>query len=311
MSQPVSIDETSDICAVVITYRPQVDMLRKVVASVEEQVGRLLVFDNGTADPEVARYFSEIAAGNVAVIRSTTNVGLAAAVNRAAEYMRAEGFTYLLLLDQDSQPDSGMVLTLKKALVELSQTEPVAAVGPQFRDRRTGYVAPFVKVGFPLSSKFAGGPGQRLECDFLISSGTLFTLASMERVGPMDEGLFIDNVDLEWCFRAKHRGMVLYGVCDARMQHSIGDSVRPSRLVSGGIKTHAPVRLYYITRNRVLLYGRKETPAVWIAQDLPRLVLKFFSTLVFLKPRGSYLRTMAMGLRDGLRGNTGPMKPFE
>lgn len=308
MRQASSAAETSDICAVVITYRPEVDMLRNVVESVEEQVGRLLLFDNGTSDPDLATYLTELEAGTVAVIRSATNVGLAAAMNRAADYARANGFDYLLLLDQDSQPDAGMVSVLKKALVELSQVEPVAAVGPQFRDRRTGYVAPFVKVGFPASKKLRGGPGQRIKCDFLISSGTLLPLTSINRVGPMDEGLFIDNVDLEWCFRARHRGMVLYGVCDAQMVHSIGDAVRPSRWVSGGIKTHAPIRLYYITRNRVLLYGRKETPAVWIAQDIPRLALKFFSTLLYQKPRKSYLQAMTIGLRDALQGRMGPME---
>lgn len=308
MSPVAPISTEADVCAVIITYRPEVDMLRKVVASVENQVGRLLIFDNGTVDPKLATYLSEAESTSVRVTRAPLNVGLAAAMNRAAEYARESGFGYLLLLDQDSQPDATMVQTLKKALTTLSQTEPIAAVGPQFRDRRTGYVAPFVKVGFPVSQKLMGGPGQQVKCDFLISSGTLLPLSSIDRVGPMDEGLFIDNVDLEWCFRALHRGMALYGICDAQMQHSIGDAVRPSRLVSGGIKIHSPIRLYYIMRNRVLLYGRKETPIVWIAQDIPRLFLKFFGTALFLSPRGQYLRSMIRGLRDALRRKTGPMK---
>ncbi len=309
MSPAAPIPVESDVCAVIITYRPEVDMLRKVVASVENQVGRLLIFDNGTTDPKLATYLSKTESTSVVVTRSPLNVGLAAAMNRAADYARDAGFGYLLLLDQDSQPDVAMVQTLKNALTALSQTESVAAVGPQFRDRRTGYIAPFVRVGFPVSKKLTGGPGRHVKCDFLISSGTLLPLSSIDRVGPMDEGLFIDNVDLEWCFRALHRGMSLYGICDAQMQHSIGDAVRPSRLVSGGIKIHSPVRLYYIMRNRVLLYGRKETPAVWIAQDIPRLLLKFIGTALFLSPRGQYLRSMIRGLHDALRRKTGPMKP--
>jgi rhamnosyltransferase len=72
------------------------------------------------------------------------------------------------------------------------------------------------------------------------------------------------------------------------------------------VMIHKPLRLYYIMRNRVLLYGRKETPAVWIAQDLPRLVLKFFGTALFVAPRLRYLRMMVCGLLDGVRGRTGP-----
>ena len=70
---------------------------------------------------------------------------------------------------------------------------------------------------------------------------------------------------------------------------------------------HKPLRLYYIMRNRVLLYRRPETPAAWIAQDLPRLVLKFLGTAVFIAPRKKYLRMMLHGLADGLRQIDGPM----
>ncbi|MDP9901573.1 glycosyltransferase family 2 protein [Variovorax ginsengisoli] len=299
-----------DVCAVVITYRPQVDLLQQVIEGVQSQVGRLLVFDNGTQDEKLDAYFVQLQRTSEVVIeRSPGNIGLAAAMNRAAEHARIHGFNHLLLLDQDSLPDPDMVATLKAALEQLQRSGPVAAVGPQFRDRRTGYIAPFIRVAFPSSQKLNGGPGQQVRCDFLISSGSLIPLESFDRVGPMDEGLFIDNVDLEWCFRARHRGFSLFGICDAQMRHSIGDALRPSRIVAGGIKIHSPVRLYYITRNRVLLYGRKETPAVWIAQDIPRLILKFFGTLLFLKPRAAYFRSMARGLRDALRGTTGPMGP--
>ena len=302
---PTEAAGKNDVCAVIVTFRPEIGMLRKVVTSVKDQVEQLLIFDNGTDAPELSAYLSEVEVASTSVIRSPTNVGLATAMNRAADYARQNGFGYLLLLDQDSQPHSVMVSTLKTALLELNQTEPTAAVGPQFRDRRTGYIAPFVKVGFPISRKIAGGPGQRIKCDFLISSGTLLPLSSLDRVGPMDESLFIDNVDLEWCFRAQYRGMALYGICDAQMQHSIGDAVRPSRLVSGGIKIHSPTRLYYIMRNRVLLYGRKETPIIWIAQDIPRLLLKFIGTIIFLSPRLQYLRSMTAGLHDAWTQKTG------
>jgi rhamnosyltransferase len=300
--------QTSDVCAVVITYRPDLTVLEQVVRSVLPQVGQLLLFDNATADPALDLYLKEVESPSFIVMRSPTNVGLGAAMNRAAGYAGQQGFRYLLLLDQDSLPDSDMVVTLKTALQELQRTERVAAVGPQFRDRRSGYVAPFVRVGFPFSQKLTGGPGERVACDFLISSGTLIPLETWATVGGMDESLFIDNVDLEWCFRALHHGMALYGVCDARMSHSIGDSLRPSRFKRSGIMVHQPLRLYYIMRNRVLLYRRKETPIAWIAQDIPRLILKFFGTAACIAPRSAYLSAMLRGLYDGVRGAAGPLR---
>ena len=299
----------ADVCAVVITYQPQLDVLRQVLESVAPQVGQVLVFDNATAGPASAAFpafLAQAEADGVVVVRSPTNVGLGAAMNCAADHARTAGFAYLLLLDQDSLLDPEMVATLKAACEDLGRTERVAAVGPQFSDRRNGHVAPFIKIGFPLNRKLFGVPGQRVRCDFLISSGSLIPLDVLDRVGGMDERLFIDNVDMEWCFRARHRGFALFGICDARMRHSIGDTLRAAWLKPGGVTIHKPIRLYYIMRNRVLLYGRKETPKVWIAQDVPRLVLKFFGTALFVAPRMHYVRMMLRGLRDGVHRRSGP-----
>ena len=59
-------------------------------------------------------------------------------------------------------------------------------------------------------------------------------------------------------------------------------------------------------RNRVLLYRRPGTPWRWIAQDVPRAVLKFLGFSLVVAPRGANLRAMCRGLRDGLAGREGP-----
>ncbi|MBP3984592.1 glycosyltransferase family 2 protein [Pseudoxanthomonas helianthi] len=294
-----------DVCAIVVTYNPDITRLRACVDAVRKQAGGLLIFDNATTDPEFDRFV--VGSQNEAIVRSPANIGLAAAINRGIRHAGRNGFSRVLVLDQDSIPAPDMVATLCRALDELGYERKAAAVGPQFQDTRNGVLAPFVRVGFPFNRKLYGGPGERIQCDFLISSGSLIPLRVLEEVGGMDESLFIDNVDLEWSFRVRHRGYRLYGICDAKMGHSIGDSVRPSRWVRGGRFVHGPVRLYYMMRNRVLLYGRKETPAKWIAQDVLRLFGKLARMSLLVAPRGRNLRAMCRGLWDGLRGRSGPM----
>ncbi|MET0479833.1 MAG: hypothetical protein ABWZ69_00600 [Mycetocola sp.] len=87
------------------------------------------------------------------------------------------------------------------------------------------------------------------------------------------------------------------------MAHQIGEHVDLPLL--GKQTVHSPTRLYYIMRNRVLLYRRRETPAVWIAQDIPRLVLKFLKMALFVSPRLTYVRAMLSGLADAARGRSG------
>lgn len=299
--------DPSRVCAVIVTYGPDAALLRRVVDSVLQQVGHLVVFDNGSGDVDVAALLGD--AAGVSLIASPHNVGLGSALNRAYQKADALGFDQVLLMDQDSVLAPGMVDVLGTALAELASAERVAAVGPQFRDSRSGVLAPFVRFGFPLNHKLRGGPGQRISCDFLITSGSLVPMGALREIGPMDEGLFIDNLDMDWCFRAKRSGYALYGICDAQMSHSIGEELLPSRAKPDGVIVHKPFRLYFIMRNRVLLYARAYTPRVWIAQDVPRLVLKLVGNSLFLAPRWARLRFMLRGLWDGLRGRTGPLPP--
>lgn len=288
--------------AVIVAHRPDLDLLRSAVSAAQAQADRLLIFDNASPSAELHSYYDSLE-GSVDVERSAENVGIGAAVNVAIARAQEAGHDQLLILDQDSVIDAGLLGTLTAVLRDRGERDRIAAVGPQFYDVRTGEVAPFIRVGFPMSRKLFGGPGEVVECDFLISSGSLLSLAAVAEIGGMDEGLFIDNVDLEWSFRARDRGFRLYGVCDARMAHQIGEHVELP--VLGRQTVHSPTRLYYIMRNRVSLYRRSETPAVWVAQDVPRVVLKFLKMGLFVAPRRTYIRAMVRGLGDGLRGRSG------
>ena len=89
---------------------------------------------------------------------------------------------------------------------------------------------------------------------------------------------------------------------EAHLQGEIGQVVFGARQVV----THGPVRLYYIMRNRVLLYRLKQTPRAWIAQDVLRIPFKFVIFAVLVGPRARNTRMMLHGLADGLRGRRGP-----
>ena len=294
------------VCAVIVTYQPELALLERVLDALLPQVGQVVIFDNGST-LEGFDAFAEVAAGRGStLLRSPHNVGLATGFNRGIERARDVGTDFVLLLDQDSVLAPDAVAILLARWQELNQTQPVAAVGAQFHDPRSGLLGAFVRIGFPFNHKLIGGPGECIECDFLISSGCLIPIAVIDRVGAMDDALFIDNIDLDWSFRATAQGLRLYGVCDACMQHRIGDDLRPSRWIRTGALIHSPARLYYMMRNRVLLYRRRETPLKWIAQDVPRLFGKLARMSLLVAPRVRNLRAMCRGLWDGLRGRSGP-----
>ena len=141
----------------------------------------------------------------------------------------------------------------------------------------------------------------------LISSGTLVSIDAFDKIGRFDETLFIDNVDLEWCCRARARGFLLFGVCDAQLDHRLGDQRRVvfDRLV---LVVHSPLRMYYQTRNRILLYRRGYMPLKWKLKDNLRMVARFAAIMLFVAPRLEYLRMTALAIRDGVANRGGRLQ---
>jgi len=296
----------SGVCAVVVTYHPDVALLTAQLEALRAQAGCVVVVDNATPGSSVRELCA--AYPNVELLSLTENLGLAAALNAGITRARGRlGITHVLLMDQDSVPGPGMVAALKAALDRRSQHARVAAVGTRFHDPREGVDAPFVRIRFPVNRQLhCHGDCDDVACDFLITSGSLIPIEVLDQVGGMDEGLFIDNVDLEWCFRAVSNGYVLFGACGAQMLHHHGAARHRVPGVPRGVVVHTPRRLFYMMRNRVLLYRRAYTPWRWVAQDVPRLVVKFLLFGLLIAPRRKNVRCMLAGLRAGIAGQATP-----
>jgi rhamnosyltransferase len=294
------------VCAVVVSHDPDWRLLGELLDSLGSQVERTVVVDNATAGTQLDRLCQDHP--NVDLLSLPENRGLAEALNAGIARARAmPRISRVLLMDQDSVPAADMVATLDAALGRLSTTARVAAVGPCHRDPREREDAHFVQIRFPFNRKLRCGSGEgAIGCDFLITSGSLIPLSALAQVGDMDPGLFIDNVDLEWCFRAASLGYALFGVCAAHMRHHHGAERRRVPGLPRGIIVHPPQRLYYMMRNRVLLYRRGYTPRRWIGQDLPRLLVKLLVFSLWVPPRLANLRQMLAGLRAGMAGRTDP-----
>lgn len=294
-----------DICAIVVTYQPELARLVELLAACRPQVGRLVVADNGSA--EAARIAAVCRDHGCDCLPLGDNRGVAAAQNAGVAWALAQGCGRYILFDQDSIPAPDMVARLAAAFDALQrQGQAVGAVGPCQVDDRDGHASPFVRfLPFRIARSHCGDAGEALvAADFLISSGMLFTVEAYAAIGPFDEALFIDNIDLDWCFRGRAMGYGFFGVCTARLRHRIGDQVlRLGGL--GSVHRHAPLRQYYIMRNRIALYRRPHAPVAWILQDLPRLVFKFALFAVFIAPRRENLAMMLRGMRDGIRGRMG------
>ena len=293
------------VVAVIVTFQPDAQLLEELCA-LRGQVARALVVDNGS---EPSRIASLTNFEGVELVELGVNQGIGAAHNAGIARARELGATHVLILDQDSVPDSEMVARLLEAEAALlAKGANVGAVGPVYHDPRLAKSWPFYKM-----SRFGVKPhpcadSDTVSCDFLISSGTLARVQVLEEVGGMNEGYFLEHVDTEWSLRARARGYRLFGVCDAKMLHALGDDIIAVPFTGQRVQLYQPYRHYYLFRNAVLLWRERCAVLPWKINEVKRLLkrLVFFSLMV--PPRAERLRYMLLGLWHGLLGRTGPLR---
>ncbi|HET7728841.1 MAG TPA: glycosyltransferase [Usitatibacter sp.] len=311
---PLPAVQGAGVFSITVAFNPEPARLLEQLEALRGQVEEAILVDNGSMPP-IERALDEAAVRgfdrrHVRLVRLSENRGIAGGMNVGIGHARGSGAGHVLLLDHDSVPAAGMVERLVEGhrKAEATPGGAVAAVGPRVHDPRDAGEYPFVRLGWTHNEhRRCAGPGEIVACDFLISSGALVPMAAVDRVGEFDESLFIDNVDLEWCCRARHRGLRLFGVCDAHLDHRLGDARRPV-LGGFGLVVHSPERLYYMTRNRFMLYRRAYMPLKWKWKDLLRALFKFAATMLVAGNRREYARMTAAALRDAWHDRGGPLR---
>lgn len=291
----------SDVCAIIVTYNPDIVALFTLLGQLDKEVD-FYVIDNGSRefsrDYKVIKNFRRCRS----LILLPENVGLACALNIGIEKVMAEGYRFALLFDQDSRLCDQYVARILSSYVEASG----------FTDKRIGALGPRIihpqtqrQMKFKLFNRFFfrsdvpfGNSRHYFQADFLITSGSLLPLEAVREIGGMKESYFIDNLDLEWCFRARSKGFKLVGTNNVMLYHVIGERSANPLVRSGLILEHSPERTYYSSRNRVHLYGVSYSPWGWKIRDVVRFTLKAIWLLIFSCRRKQYWRNISVGIRD-------------
>ena len=309
MSEPDrSLPSQPPVVSITVAFNAEAERLAQQVAALEGQVAEIVVVDNASATRVEKVLAGRAGRTPLHVVTLAENQGVARAFNLGIARARRVGAAFVLLLDHDSVPGPGMVPALLAAHAQCAREgPPVAALGPRVIDERDRRDYPFIRMGWTHNRHLRCGPdGGMVSCDFLISSGSLVPIAALDALGDFDESLFIDSVDLEWCCRARSEGHALYGVCGARLDHRLGDC---RRRVAGGLAlvVHSPERIYYMTRNRLLLYQRGYMPLKWKLKDLLRWSAKFASLMLFVAPRAQYARMTLRAMADAFSRRGGKL----
>ncbi len=291
------------LTAIIVTYNPDKEELLRLLTAVAPQVQAVVVVDNGS-DEDVARWTSEAGIAGSHCYLLGDNYGVAEAINYGVGRALSLGTTHVVLFDQDSLPAPSMVSRLFAGYTKMvEQGVKVAAVGPRYSDPRSANPPPFIRLkGLRLVRANCAGMSP-VPVDYLVSSGCLIDLQCIKEIGLMQTSLFIDYVDVEWGLRAGKNGYQSFGVCDAYMQHHLGET--PLTLFGRHIPLHSPLRHYYHFRNAVWLYRQSWVPIGWKMVDAYRLMFKYVVYSLFTDQPFTHCIMMTRGVWHGLIGRMG------
>lgn len=309
MNQPET--SFSHLATVTVTYNPELAVLERQLDQLPTDAVKILV-DNAS-DPEILAGLRAMQAATprAILLENSRNQGLSAALDRGVRYVldSASHCSLVLLLDQDSEPETGSIQCLIRVLATLESAglRP-GAVGPQLRDADSGNFHGFHQMStwrwrriYPPITESMPIPVASLN-----GSGTLMPLAVYLHAGGLDHTLFIDHVDTDWSFRLLDKGYSLWGVPEAAFTHRMGE--RGLRYWLAGWRVwpqRSPLRHRYLFRNTLWLIFRPYVPKIWKTWAVMKLALTVLVCAAIDPRRVSQLKAMWQGLREGFRRRSG------
>ncbi|MDQ5909413.1 MAG: putative WbbU [Pseudomonadota bacterium] len=303
------------ILSIIVAYYPDSETLLLLVDELHNQTTEIIVIDNTPAENDIVweTLKDQPDFYPLRIVRLGKNFGIATAINIGIDVAKNEGFTHVLLSDQDSQPSFNMVANLVRAYQDISRIGfKIGAVGPTYTDVYTKITYPF-QVQLPrhffYGHKTPTPDNPHIEALTLITSGTLVPVEVFKDVGLMREDLFIDHVDIEWCHRARSKGYYLFGTGYATLYQRMGDSyLRVWYLGWRNESAYSPLRIYYRLRNFVALCRLEYISWRWKLRSSWYWTKVIYAHIFFGDHRAETLKMATKGIWHGLQRRMGQYK---
>lgn len=180
----------------------------------------IYIWDNSESVDINSHLFNEFGA----YIYSSRNLGVSYAYNRAAEYAKAEGYEWIVLLDQDTTFSDCFL----DELIKVTKENPmIKLICPKHKLNNGLYLSPAKhKLLSPCLSKIA--PPNKIEISkyAIINSGLAISLDLFFEVGGYNEKVFLDYSDFQFidrCCKKEKYAHCLNSICIQDFSDEIKD----------------------------------------------------------------------------------------
>lgn len=224
------------------------------------------------------------------------NKGIAYAQNIGINKAISLGTEFVIFFDQDSVINKDYIFNIIREYKRIEKDfHNLYLLGPTVLYEKTNeeYKSIFHKYkeevkGFEIRRE-------------IISSGSCTRVEKIQNVGLLDDRLFIDHVDSEWCWRSNNLGYISGITKNVVLKHNIGQRI--IKIGKHMIIVSSPQRYYYQCRNYLWLCRRNSTPIQWRINNGIKIFMRLLYFPIFIDEGIQIVKNMYKGLHDGLIKN--------
>lgn len=282
------------ISSLIILYEPNLNKIEECINSLSSQVNEIFIVDNSIKNH--SNFFKKYK--NINYLYAGKNLGIAAAQNLGISEIKKKNYKYVIFSDQDTIFKNSYALKMMNKYHELSYKYKIAALTPSFYNINNKTLYPAInRKGFFKVKNY--NTSKDIIVTETISSGLFINLDVFDIVGKMNEKLFIDWVDYEWCWRAKKNGYCIIMIPSIIIYHQLG--IQNNNIFFKNYPKHNKNRYYYIFRNGFyLIFYSKNIPFLWKINIFINLIKYFFGYLLIEKLDKNFVLTFFSSVKDSI-----------
>lgn len=282
------------ICAGIVTYNPEIELLIKNLDLIKSQVEKVYIFDNGSSNIEKIKEVDK----DIEVISSIENVGIAKALNSIMQHASEDEYDWVLSMDQDTLLGENVI----KKYSEHLNDESVGILTLKVIRKSSEQ-----KVIFETASNGLVDSVRRCP-----TSGMLLKTSLWKAAGKYDEWMFIDYVDYDMCQKILLLDKKIIRINEVYMTQNLGDikevsflwkvfATSNSTTLNRWARTfnHNPSRNYYYVRNSIY-FIRKYKNHIKVKYEIRSIVVWEVKKLLFEKHKLSQFLAIIKGIKDGI-----------
>jgi rhamnosyltransferase len=284
----------SNCVAGVIIYKPNVGYETNITMLLRVFKFVYIILNSDTP-------FNNFKSNNYKIINNKKNYGLAYGQNQAITYATNSGFKFIALFDQDTLiKEDFLNLMIHYQNMYVKKNLPSASLyAPVYRNVLTNELNYHPKFKNLFFSKIPISKDKIYEFpDYVISSGSIIDLSALNKIGMMRTELFIDFIDIDWCFRSLNKNLKIVSFNKVIIDHKLGtDEVY---FFKKHYPIHSPLRLYFFYRNFIYLLFYCKVNNSWKFIEFFRNILRIFFYIFFVKNKLLYIKYISLGIIHGL-----------